>query len=555
MTSVARVPEFPINAHVPNAGWAILATLKNYGVDAIFGIPGTHNLEFYRHLPRLGIRAITSRHEQGAGYAADAYSVVTGEPGVVITTSGPGVLNALSSMGNAYCESRPMIVLSPGAPRGLEGSDRGLLHETKDVIGAVSSVALWSRRVESAQEAIAHIHEAFDMFRSGRPRPVHIEVPLDVLEAEVELTEADLTARERPPLAQAQAHEIEAASNALQGARRPVILAGGGAHAAGASLTALAQTLQAPVVTTINGKGAVPETNPLSLGAEIRMPGALEVVNQADVLLMIGTKIGEAELWGGDFSPTGTVIRIDRVASRLNVNWDPDITLLGDSATVVPALVKALGAPSQKAADFSTLKEAIRKAVREGAPETVALCEELVKAIPPGAIVTGDSSQVTYFGMASVFLASGSGRFLYTPTFATLGYGLPAAIGAQVAEPDTPVVAVVGDGALMFSLQEIATALEQRMSMVIVCVDNGGYGEIKANEAAVGISPIGVDLHQPDWAMIADAFGATGHRVDQPDQLATAMDVSLKSTGVHLIHVPLSTFSSPQNTAEKGQDK
>jgi acetolactate synthase-1/2/3 large subunit len=332
-----------------------------------------------------------------------------------------------------------------------------------------------------------------------------------------------------------------------------VIVAGGGALAASSALQALAEALQAPVVTTINGKGAIPETHALSLGAEIRIPAALDVVNQADVLLMVGTKVGEAELWGGHFNPSGTVIRVDRVESRLGVNWSPDIALLGDTTTVIPDLLEALSdSAPREAIDLSDTKARIREAVREGAPETVALCEAIVSHLPDNAIVAGDSSQVTYFGMASVFLASGPGRFLYTPTFATLGYGLPAAIGAQVAEPGTPVVAVVGDGALMFSVQEFATAMEQGLSLVVICVDNGGYGEIKANEAAVDMFPIGVDLYQPDWPKLADAFGATGHRAESPGELGQAMNKALAG-GVHLIHVPLDVFTSNTSSPAEGK--
>ena len=550
--SRAQNAEPAVNAHEPNAGWAILATLKNYGVHSVFGIPGTHNLEFYRHLPRLGIRAVTARHEQGAGYAADAYSVITGEPGVVITTSGPGLLNALSAMGNAYCESRPMIVLSPGVPRGQEGSDSGFLHETKDSVGAASSVALWSKRVESAAEAVSHIHDAFHLFRTGRPRPIHIEVPLDVLEAPAELSDDQLAAKPAPPLATAPAGDLEAAISALRGATNPVIVAGGGAQAAGESLQLLSEALQAPVLTTINGKGAVAENHPLSLGADIRIQHAVDVVNTADVVVMVGSKVGDAELWGARFAPTGTLIRIDRVAERLQVNWTPDIALQGDVRTVIPALLDGVSDQQRPPRDLTEVKAAISVAVREWSPEMVAVSEAIVATLPDDVIVAGDSSQVTYFGMASIFRASGPRRFLYTPTFATLGYGLPAAVGAQVAAPDVPVVAVVGDGALMFSVQEFATAVEQGMSMVVVCVDNGGYGEIKANEAAVGIAPIGVDLHQPDWAALADAFGATGHRVGAVADIAPAMATALNSGGVHLIHLPVTVFHPSGPTGQEG---
>lgn len=179
MTETVNLPEGVVT---DNVGLAVLTTLKNYGIDTIFGIPGTHNLEFYRHLEPLGIRAVTARHEQGAGYAADGWSHQTGKPGVVITTSGPGLLNALSSAATAFCESRPMIVLAPGVPLGSEFADIGLLHETKDTLGAAASVVEWARRVTTPEEAVAAVHDAFELFATGRPRPVYIEVPLNILE-------------------------------------------------------------------------------------------------------------------------------------------------------------------------------------------------------------------------------------------------------------------------------------------------------------------------------------------------------------------------------------
>ena len=167
--------------YADTAGRAVLETIRAYGVDAIFGIPGTHNLELYRPLADLGIRAVTNRHEQGSGYGADGWAQQTGLPGVVITTSGPGLQNAMSAIGTAFCESRPLIVLSPGVPLGAEFADVGTLHETKDATAMVGAIAEWSRRVSSAAEAVDAVHDAFTLFQTGLPRPVHIEIPLDAV--------------------------------------------------------------------------------------------------------------------------------------------------------------------------------------------------------------------------------------------------------------------------------------------------------------------------------------------------------------------------------------
>lgn len=534
----------PVQIPADNAGLAVMTVLRNYGIDAIFGIPGTHNLEFYRHLEPLGIRPVTSRHEQGAGYAADGWAQQTGLPGVVITTSGPGLLNALSAAGTAYCESRPLIVLSPGVPEGEEFADIGSLHETKDSTGAAGAIMEWSRRVHSAAEAVQAVHDAFELFRYGRPRPVHIEVPLNVLESGHDCPPELLQARPLRAPARADDGAVQTAAAALRAARRPVILAGGGSLRAGASLAQLAETLQAPVVTTLNGKAAIPEGHPLSLGSEIRLAGAQELCGGADVLLVIGSKVGEAEMWGGTVTPSGTVIRVDLLPTQLEKNVKAGIGLVGDAAAVVPQLIEALAGHGAPVADLAALKGALKAEARSVSPLLAGVAETIAAAVPADTIIGGDSSQITYFGTSSFIPQQVPHSLLYTPAYATLGYGLPASIGAKTASPERPVVAVVGDGALMFCVQELATAVEQRLDLTVVCVDNGGYGEIRQNEADRGIAPVGVDLVQPDWAALAGAFGGRGHRATSLPGLADALRTALADGGLQLIHLPLAALAA-----------
>lgn len=532
---------------VNNAGLAIMTVLRNYGIDTIFGIPGTHNLEFYRPLSELGIHPVTTRHEQGASYGSDGWSQQTGLPGVVITTSGPGLLNALSGAGTAYCESRPMILLSPGVAEGSEFADNGALHETKDSTGAAGAIVEWSRRVASATEAVNAVHDAFELFRYGRPRPVHIEIPLNVLESVSDCPDSLLVAREERPRASANPDDIERAVAALATAERPVIVAGGGATRIGHDLTALAETLNAPVVTTLNGKGSIPESHPLSLASEIRLPAIHSLINESDAVLIIGSKLGEAELWGGVIAPAGTVIRIDILDSQLNKNVASDIGLVGDSSMIVNQLRTVLAARSFTAAttadiDLDTLRETAVEEARDVSPILHQVATLINDAIPENAIVAGDSSQITYFGMASVVRQEQSHSFLYTPAYATLGYGLPSAIGAKVASPDRPVVCVVGDGALMFAVQELVTAVEQNLDITIVCVDNGGYAEINQNERDRGISPVGVVLTQPNWSVLAAAFGGHGFFVNDPATLTEIVAQAIATPGVALVHVSLAAF-------------
>ncbi len=540
-TALAAADSLPFTN---NAGYSVLKTLRNYGIDTIFGIPGTHNLEFYRHLAPLDIHPVTTRHEQGAGYGADGWAQQTGLPGVVITTSGPGLLNALSAAGTAYCESRPLIILSPGVPEGEEFADIGSLHETKDSTAAAGAIVEWSRRVHSATEAVEAVHDAFEIFRYGRPRPVHIEVPLNILEGMSDCPDGLLEARSRRAGQEAEVQDVAKAVALLRAAKRPVILAGGGSISAGPALVDLAQLLQAAVVTTLNGKGALPESHPLSLGSDIRLPAAQEICDDADVLLVIGSKVGESEMWGGKLAPRGTVIRVDILASQANKNLASDIALIGDSAAIVHQLLKEIGGLQRPAADFGPLRDTLRSQARALSPELSRIAEEAASVLPSNTIVGGDSSQITYLGTASFIPQESPHSFLYTPAYATLGYGLPASIGAKIAAPERPVVCILGDGALMFAVQEMITAVEQRIDLVVVCVNNGGYAEIRSNEEDRGIPAVGVDLAQPNWAALATAFGGTGHAITSAGDFAPTLKAAVHGRGLHVLHVPADLFAT-----------
>ncbi len=527
-----------------NVGFAILRLIREYGVDTIFGIPGTHNLELYRPLSRLGMHAVTTRHEQGAGFAADGWWQRTRLPGVVITTSGPGLLNVLSAAGNAFCESRPLLILTPGPARGEEFADAGTMHETKDQLLAADATVQWARRVKTTQEAVEAVHDAFQLFRSSRPRPVVIEIPIDLLEGAHDADPKSLLARPAPGPVLAADSAIQAAADLLRQAKRPAILAGGGTVNACAPLRELAERLGAAVACTMNGKGALPESHPLSIGSELRLQATRDLLNNADVLLVVGSKVSEAKLWGGTIAPQGKVIRVDILESQCNKNLSADIPLVGDAAAVLSQLNNALTSsePRDPAWDLNAVRAELAAQAAAFAPVEYALARRIAAVLPKDAIVSGDSSQISYSGMAATFNPDEPGAFLYTPTYSTLGYGLPAAIGAKLAEPSRPVVAVIGDGALMFSVQEFQTAVEQKLDLTVICVDNGGYAEIRQNEIDRGITPIGVDLTQPNWPALVDAFGGTGFGVKNPEDLESVLQAALGTSGLTLVHVPLELF-------------
>ena len=516
-----------------NGGAAVVETLAAHGVDTIFGIPGTHNLEMYRHFLTTGIRAVTPRHEQGAGYAAEAYARVTGRPGVVVATSGPGLTNTMTAAATGYAESQPMLILSSGMPTGAEGQDLGQLHEAKNTSAAMDQLVRWSLRVRDADEAAEAVTEAFASFTGGRPRPVHIEVPVDVLEQQWS-GRARIATKTASP--QADPEAVRRAAEALAAAAQPMIIAGGGAVDAQAELTALAEALGAPATTTVNGKGVVDEAHPLSVGASIRLRAVQRAAAGSDALLVVGTELGDSDLWEGQIRGR-TVIRCDIDPAQLDKNCPADHALLGDAATTVAALRDALPADSPATPERAA---ALRAACREEAAKDVGPYAEINAAVraalPADGVLTGDSSQVTYFGSVHFFDMPAPRRFCYSPGFATLGYGLPAGVGAAIARPGTPVAVLLGDGALMFSVQELMTLVEQRLPVPVVVVDNGGYQEIRDQEAARSIPPIGVELRTPDFAALAVAMGARGVRTTSTADLTDLVRGALGADGPTLIH-------------------
>jgi acetolactate synthase-1/2/3 large subunit len=516
-----------------NGGAAVVESLAAQGVDTVFGIPGTHNLELYRHFPATGIRAVTPRHEQGAGYAAEAYARVTGRPGVVVATSGPGLTNTMTAAATAYAESQPMLILSSGMPTDAEGHDLGQLHEAKNTSGAMDQLIRWSRRVRTAEDAAEAVSDAFDSFAAGRPRPVHIEIPVDVLESQW-TGEPRAAAKHAAP--QADPEAVRAAAEVLAAAVQPMIIAGGGAVNAQREVTALAEALDAPVATTVNGKGVVDEAHPLSVGASVRLRAVQKAAAESDALLVVGSELGDSDLWEGQIRAR-TVIRCDIEPGQLQKNCPADHTLLGDAAATVAALRAALPAATARPHDRAA---ALRAACREEAAKDAGGYAEINAAVraalPADGVLTGDSSQVTYFGSVHFFDMPAPRRFCYSPGFATLGYGLPAGLGAAIGLPGTPVAVLLGDGALMFSVQELMTLVEQQLSIPVVVVDNGGYQEIRDQEAARGIVPIGVELRTPDFAALAVAMGARGVRTTSTAELTDLVRGAFAADGPTVIH-------------------
>lgn len=514
-------------------GSHLVRLLEEAGIRAAFGIPGTHNLEFYRGLAAGGMRVVTTKHEQGAAYAADAFAKSTGEPALVVATSGPAVMNALVGVGTSYAESRPLVLIAPGRPSSLP-RDSGELHELGDVFAAASAMTVWSHRLSSAREAPAVVAEAMRRTRGGRPRPVYLEVPLDLLDQPA-MRDAALPHRS-PATVVPDERGIAAGAEMINRARSPIIVAGGGA-AHTTTLAQLAEQIAAPVVTTTNGKGVLAEHHPLSLGSSIASQSAMRAINESDTVLAIGTELAESDL-GPRRVTAENLVRIDIDAAQLDRNARAEIALHGDAAEVIDRLLPLLDvADPDRASGGERRARTIRAAIRAelGAPHPFAAA--IAAGLPRDAVVTADSSQVVYAGLAFELFCDSARRFAYMSRAATLGYAVPAAIGAAVADPTRPVVAVAGDGAFLFSCQELATIVDEGLAVTIVVIDNGGYAEIEEQERIRGIAPIGVRFSNPDFAAVGRAFGIESVTCGSPEALTRAVGEATKSDSPRLISV------------------
>jgi thiamine pyrophosphate-dependent acetolactate synthase large subunit-like protein len=521
-------------ATTSSGGRALAEALAAHGVDTVWGIPGTHNLEIYAHLPRAGIRHVSPRHEQGAGFAADGYARVTGRPGVCITTSGPATLNVATALGQAYSDSVPVLAVSAGMPLRNPGRGHGELHETKDQRGALDAIVRYSHRVTSVPEIPAAVAQAFAAMTSGRPRPVHLEIPLDVLEehAEVEIVEPI-----RAPRATPDASALDAAAARLTGGLRPAIIAGGGARGAAAEVRALAERLGAPVVCTINGKGVFPEDHPLSAGAGLTRAATRELVEDSDLVLVVASGLSPAEQWLGPLPLAGKMVRVDIDADQVVTGAVPAVAVVGDAAPALAGLLSRLGegiADAERAALWRTrhLEEARTLGARWSW-----ILDGIAAALGRDGIVAGDSAMVCYRGAVAALPAYQPGSFLYPTGFGTLGYGLPAAIGAKLGRPEARVVALHGDGGIMFTIAELAAAAQLRLPLPVVVVDNGGYGEIRDEMADRGDPVHAVDLDALDFAALGRVLGCEGMAVDDQSTLTEALERGFEADRPTVLHV------------------
>jgi len=515
-------------------GEVLVRSLAAHGVETVFGIPGTHNLEVYRHLTAFAIRHVTPRHEQGAGYAADGYARTTGRPGVVVTTTGPAVLNAAAAVGQAYSDSVPMLVVAPGPPVRHPQRGTGMLHEMRDQRGALAAVTGTAHRATSHAEISEAVAQAFGEMAGQRPRPVYLEVPLDLLAEKADVSIVDpIPVSPREP----DRELVAEAARRLAEAHRPGLLLGGGVKAAAAHARELAEALRAPVLATTNGKGILPEDHPLWVGAALHLRAASSFVEDCDVLMAVGTELASTDWWHGTPRPE-YLIRVDNDPAQLVVNARPQLAIAADAGRALDSIQAALPpVPTRDGDRAATWRSRHRQEAREEGARWVPTLDALASVLDRDAVVAADNAMACYYGALGNLPVHTPGGFCFPTGYGTLGYAVPAALGAAIANPRRQVVALVGDGGLMFSVQELATVAAERISLPVVVFVNGGYGEIRAQMRQAGIAPVGVDLPVPDFVALAQSLGGRGVVVELPGDVGHEVRAALERPGPTLVIV------------------
>ncbi len=533
-------------------GEALARQLVRQGVTDVFGIPGVQLDWAVDGLAGLAdrIRLVTPRHEQATTYMADGYARVSGRPGVAMVVPGPGVLNAMAGLSTAWACSSPVLLLAGQIPSSAIGRGLGVLHEIPGQSEMLGSLTKWRALARTPAEIPGLVAEAFVQMASGRPRPVALEIPPDVLQARADVTLADPV----EPVPQApDAAAVAGAAARLAGARLPAIWVGGGAAAAaaGPALAELAARLNAPLLINDHASGEVSADDPWVLPA---LAGRA-LLPHVDVLLVVGSRFLDGR---------GNPVALPEATYRIGLNADPadlqaprrfDTALAGDARAGVQALCAALpaSAAATAAQDDQRRQRRLQQvaALRAWCGEQfaqvqpqVAFTQALREAMPDDGVLVSELTQVGYY--ANVAYPARSPRGLLTPGFqGTLGYGYPTALGAALGAPQRRVVSITGDGGFGWSLQELATAAKYRIPVTVVVFADGRFGNVHRMQANQFGRGLGTELHNPDFVALARAFGVDARQVASPEALREALVAALASDGPTLIEVPVGEMASP----------
>ena len=523
-------------------GAAAIAQLVAEGVEIILGIPGAHNIDLCDavcdHAP---LSFVGGRHEQSMTFMANGYARASGKIAVPLVVSGPGVTNSLTALADAYLDSVPMVLLAAAPSRDALG--KGAFHELKDQTAALASVTKWNTYVTRAEAVPEAIHTAFTEAYQGRPGPVAVEIPIDV---QAQRAQVEIVPPLSGPPCGAVLEAVRQAARLLADAASPMVLVGGGAARSRTAeeLIRLIERIATPCFSTSLGKGTVPTDHPLSLGCNVVKNGPGRVLlEEADLLLVVGSSLDEADTAQWTLPLPENLIQIDSCAEVIGRNYPVTVGLVGDAGVVLGQLLQELSTletpvrPSPASRIAQIKAQITAKLQREPVWEFVAAMQ---RALPVDAIVTNDAAAAN--GWIVTCLDRWLPRTLsITSNLAALGYAFPAALGAKLAYADRQAVAVVGDGGFLFTSDALATAVQYSLNAVVVLFNNNCYGTIRQMQTCQFGRAIGVDLVNPDFVKLAEAYGAAAQRAATPDQLHDAMRDAFERDVPTVIEVPLET--------------
>ncbi|TLS44725.1 thiamine pyrophosphate-binding protein [Streptomyces montanus] len=525
-----------------SGGDLVVETLAGLGATTVFGLPGQHALGMFDALRRSDLRYIGLRVENNAGFAADAYGRITGEAAPLLLSTGPGALTSLAALQEAAAASAPVLAISSQIPTaGLGGGRHGYLHELPDQAASFRGVVKSVHTVRTQSQIPSAIAAAWQSALTAPHGPVWVEIPQDVLLAQTLLpvvTAVDATPQDvvpRPELTAVAAH-------LLSGAQRPAIIAGGGVVRADASgkLRALAERLTAPVVTTFGGKGAFPWEHPLSLQSWMEDRHTTDFLEDADVLLVVGSGLGELSSNYHTFKPRGRVIQIEADLGKLEANH-PALGIHADARLALSALLETVDERTDPTAPerVRTVLELVRSRI---ASQELTLEQDVLasvrRALPPSSPSFWDMTILSYWAW-SAFDARRPNTMHSAQGAGGLGYAFPAALGAAAADPTHPVLAVSGDGGALYSIAELATAKQHGFDVTWLIVDDGGYGILREymTDAFGDATAPATELSRPDYVALAESFGVPGVRTT-PESLADDLTKSLATPGPSVVLLP-----------------
>ncbi|KXA92845.1 acetolactate synthase catalytic subunit [candidate division MSBL1 archaeon SCGC-AAA259E17] len=520
---------------------ALVEALKEEGVEHIFGIPGGAMIDVYDVLyDEEGIDHILTRHEQGAAHAADAYARVTGKPGVCMATSGPGATNLTTGITNAYMDSSPVIAITGQVPKRLLGTDA---FQEADMLSTFLPNTKHNFMLRQVSEIPERVNYAFKIATTGRPGPVHIDFPKDIQKEEGDMEIPAEAEGVKSPRREPKEEEVEEAVELLLEADRPLIFAGGGVVLSKAwpELRELAETLQIPVVTSTMAKGVIPEDRPLSLGI-LGMHGRMSAnlaVTECDILLGVGVRFDDRQT--GDlrhFAPKADIIHIDIDPVEIGKNIHVEVPIVADAKTALKRMIEYLKSNSlTRSADewnerTSKLKEKFKPRMDydETPIKPQRVIKEAMEVLDDDAIITAEVGQCQMWA-AHFYDMKKPRKFINSGGLGTMGFGFPAAIGAKVGRPDCQVVDIAGDGSFLMNSQELATAVENDIPVIVLIFNNRYLGMVKQwQDLFYDKRRSATDLGQsPDFPELAESYGAYGARVTRPGEIAPKLQEALDS--------------------------